>query len=149
MRTVAVLLALALGPSAAHAEIDDATRLVRVALAEARWSTRDRDAIWHTLGRWQRRTGKSLRLVIHERVTRFSRRPKAWITRVEPSCRLPAGFPAWLSWGAHSSSCWAYYAAAGAFLRGELADPCRGRAEGWRSPAALPSALARGRRLVW
>lgn len=134
---------------AAPLDSDARAALVRVALAEARWSERDHAAMWHVLQRFASRFGLTLQAAIRLRVERFSRRPPRWITRVESSCVEPIGWPASLSWGRHSDSCWALYARVDAFLRGLLEDPCAGRALGWRSPAALPEALARGRRQVW
>lgn len=122
--------------------------LVRTALAESRWSMRDAGIQWHVLQRWALRLGVSLADAIKLRVWRFSRRPPRWITRVTSSCVEPSGWPARLSWGAHSDRCWAYYAAADAFLRGELVDECPA-ARGWRAPgAAYAAALDLGRKPV-
>jgi len=129
--------------------VDSRTTLVRTTLAEARWSARDAHAIWHVLGRWSRRMGFPLAVAVDLRVGRFSRKPPRWITRVQPDCSEPAGWPARLSWGQHYSRCVALYADAGAFLRNELPDPCGGRAAGWRAPgAAFLAALELGRRPV-
>lgn len=109
---------------------------------------RDHAAQAHILQRWARRYGPSLERAIELRVWRFSRPPR-WVRHVGPSCEQPWGWPRHLSWGRHYSLCVALYARAERFLRGDMADPCRGRARGWRSPGrALRKALRLGREHV-
>lgn len=126
-----------------------AVALVRMWVAESGWrQLRDHAAQAWILRRWAERTGRSLPDAVGLRVWAFSR-PPAWARRIGPRCEQPRGWPARWRWSAHEDDCRLLFARAEAFLRGELTDPCRGRALGWRSPGrALQVALSLGRKEV-
>jgi hypothetical protein len=98
----------------------------------------------HVLQRYADRAGVSLGVAADRLVWRHSnaRRDRPWLARLNPTCERPDGYP----WRWPAELCAAVVARAEAFGRGELADPCRGRATGWRTPKskALRLALLRG-----
>lgn len=128
----------------------DALVLVRMWVAESRWRRfRDHAAQSWIVQRWAARMGFTLAVAVELRVWRFSSPPR-WVRHIEPACSEPAGWPARYSWGAHADDCRQLFARADAFLRGDVGDPCEGRARGWRAPGpALEAAIALGREQVW
>ena len=69
-------------------------------------------------------------------------RDRPWLRALTPACERPDGY----RWRWDRELCLEVVARAEAFLRGELRDPCHGRAAGWRTPRskALRLALRRG-----
>lgn len=127
-----------------------ATILVHVWLAEARWlAPRDHAAQAHVLARYAERSGVSLETAADRLVWPYSR-PPAWVREVGPDCERTESWPGRLRWSAHAELCRELFERAAAFLAGRLADPCRGRPDGWRSKGkALRRALRRGYERVW
>lgn len=119
-------------------------------VAEARWlRASDHAAMAWIVARYAQRHGLTLERAIERRVWRYSRPPR-WTRALNATCAQPRGWPRRLSWAAHADECRELYARAQRFLRGELGDPCRGKALGWRRPGrALQVALARGRTVVY
>ena len=126
------------------------TVLVRVWVAEVRWtSERAQAGMAHVLERWA--TGKRTELAAAADALVWAHsNPPSWIRQLEPGCAQPRGWPRRWRWSRHEGLCLALYERAGAFLAGAVADPCRGKADGWRSPGkATRRALRRGYRRVW
>lgn len=149
MRSAAIALLLAC--STAHAApVESTTVLVRVAVAEARWTRPiDHSGMWWILQRYAHTRHISIARAADIRVWRWSR-PPLWVSQVQPGCREPQFWPSGLNWGRHRPYCLELYAQAVAFLRGRVADPCRGQARGWRTQGpALLKALSLGRKQVW
>ena len=86
--------------------------------------------------------GMSLRRAAYLRVWRHSRPPR-WVRELQVDCRQPPSWSGRWSWPAND--CRELVARARALLRGEVADPCRGQATGWRAHGrALRRALQFG-----
>lgn len=109
---------------------DDAVILARVAVAESGWSSpRDRAAIWHVIQRRAELVGWSLGGMAKAYSSPLKR--GHWATGADASGRRPMGFPVALSWAAHRDRWRAILEEARAFLRGQVPDPCAGRALHW------------------
>jgi hypothetical protein len=132
-------------PRARAAGALEVTTLIRVWVAESRWTAdRDHDIQAHVLLRYARRAHVSLAVAADRLVWRFSRPPR-WVRQLTPACVQPRSWPARLRWSAHRPLSIALRERAAGLLRGEISDPC-GEASGWRSPGR---ALVRAERRGW
>lgn len=92
-------------------------------------------ATWHTLQRRWRRVARRWPSYTLERMARNycavfkgkSDGRKRWVRGLVAAGTQPDGWPAAASWERHRPRWDALHARAGAFLRGELRDPCRGK----------------------
>jgi hypothetical protein len=112
-------------------------------VAEAGWkSARDHAAIAHVLARRYRRMVEryqSFRFVDVVRsycaglggMTRSLTRRQLWVRELLPDGSEPQGWPSHASWRVHAPLWRAALERADRFARGELRDPCRGRAWHW------------------
>ncbi len=119
--------------------------LLLVFVSEAGWGpTTDHSAMYHVLERHAAQHDQSVQRSADQLVWRFSRAraTRPWLNRLYPGCARPAGYPR-----KHfpREQCLELVALARRALAGELEDPCRGLARGWRSPGrALRRAMRRG-----
>ncbi|MGD8860224.1 MAG: hypothetical protein PVI30_09430 [Myxococcales bacterium] len=117
--------------------------LARAMIAEAGWrAPRDHAAIAHVLARRWRRVVERYETIRFVDVIRnycsglggLSRSPtrrQRWVRRLWPDGSRPEGWPDYASWDRHAPLWRHTLARADRFGRGELRDPCRGRAWHW------------------
>jgi len=131
--------------------------LVRMWISESGWdSARDHAAQGSIMVAAAEKS--DLRTAIHRRVDRFSlanvRHP--WLVEIDSSCRAPILYPG--KWPVEK--CRILVDRAIDLLQGRIADPCRGKATGWRAKwapklhgkrksKALRKALKKGYTRVW
>lgn len=110
--------------------------LARASVAECDFMLPDcHAATWHTLQRRWRRAQRRWPTYTLDQMARnycaaFKGKPdgrKRWVRGLLAAGTQPDGWPSGASWERHSRWWARVYARAGAFLRGEVKDPCRGR----------------------
>ncbi|MDD9934309.1 MAG: hypothetical protein OXT09_11940 [Myxococcales bacterium] len=117
--------------------------LARAMVAEAGWlHERDHVAIAYVLARrWKRVTERYPTMRFLDVIRNYcaglggfrrSLTPRqTWLRSLWPDASQPEGWPRKVSWRRHAPLWRATFERAGDFARGELRDPCRGRAWHW------------------
>jgi hypothetical protein len=142
-----LLLFLFAGSSQAQPAVTNSSRseLLRVLASEARWDApRSHAAMLHVLGRYAERNSTTLVGAADKIIWPFSNAQydHPWVRYLDESCEKPDYYR--YEWP--REKCLAMLAMIDRFVDGKLADPCNGKASGWRSPGskALRYALAHG-----
>lgn len=125
----------------------EVVELQKVFVAEAGWAApRSHVGMAHVLHRYATAHAITIERAADLLVWPFSnaQADRPWIRYLRMDCSEPDGYP--MRWSEEARGlCLRVVARARAFLRGELPDPCRGLANGWRSHGkALRVALRKG-----
>jgi hypothetical protein len=125
--------------------MSDALALLMVIVSEVRWHTHDAAAIEHVLRRYARRHDVSIAQAAEQVVWPHNRARKItpWLKNLNLDCTEPQ---LWNEARWPAKKCQRLVTHIKQFLARRVADPCRGRATGWRSPdsQALRFALRHG-----
>lgn len=151
-----LLLALAAGcvlvsTCEAEAQGTAETTLARMAIGESDWNARDQSAVLHVVARRAARAGVSVEQMSLRYSSVFAGKPtprKRWVLAIESSCEQPTAWPKHLRWDRYRARCLATFERVQRFLRGELPDPCRGRANHFGS-ATIAVDVERAARAGW